>query len=104
MSYIVKREEKAYNYNVNQFVANEQLKTWRCCVLCKERELDFSIFIIYSLAEAWNMSPATVYGILNTTGIFDDYIITCYDTLHTLGKEYLIEDITEYAREKGVAI
>ena len=60
--------------------------------MCKERELDFSIFIIYSLAEAWNMSPATVYGILNTTGIFDDYIITCYDTLHTLGKEYLIED------------
>lgn len=50
------------------------------------------------------MSPATVYRTLNTSGILDDYIITCYDTLHTLGKEYLIEDITEYAREKGVAI
>jgi len=26
MSYIVKREEKAYNYKVNQFVPNEQIK------------------------------------------------------------------------------
>ena len=36
--------------------------------------------------------------------ILDDYIFVCYDTLHTLGTEYLVEDITEYAREKGVAV
>ncbi|MFI3214138.1 MAG: DUF3791 domain-containing protein [Eubacteriales bacterium] len=42
--------------------------------------------------------------ILNSTGILDDYVISCYDTLHTLGKEYLIEDITEFVREKGVRL
>ena len=30
----------------------------------------------------------------------DDYIIKCYDVLHTQGKEYLVEDITDYVREK----
>ena len=47
------------------------------------------------------MSPAEVYKILNSTGILDNYIIGCYDVLHTQGKEYLIEDITEFVREKG---
>ena len=72
--------------------------------MCKERELSFSIYMIYSLANKWNKSPVDVYKILNTTGILDDYIIACYDTLHTQGKEYLVEDITEYVREKGVCI
>lgn len=43
-----------------------------------------------------------VYDILNQTRILDDYIFTCYDTLHTLGTEYLVEDITEFVKEKGL--
>lgn len=72
--------------------------------MCKEKELSFSIFMLYSLAEKWRMTPAAVYKILNTTGILDDYIIAGYDMLHTQGKEYLVEDITEFVREKGVVI
>ena len=30
--------------------------------------------------------------------------IQCYDVLHTQGKEYLVEDITEFVREKGVLV
>lgn len=72
--------------------------------MCKEKELRFSIFILYSLADKWNKTPAYVYKILNSTGILDDYVIPGYDILHTLGKEYLVEDITEYVKEKGVCI
>lgn len=72
--------------------------------MCKERELHFSIFLLYSLAEKWKKMPAAVYQILNSTGILDNYIIPCYDVLHTQGKEYLIEDITEYVKEKGVSV
>lgn len=72
--------------------------------MCKENELGFSIFILYSLADKWNKTPATVYNILNSTGILDNYVIAGYDVLHTLGKEYLVEDITEYVREKGVCV
>ena len=72
--------------------------------MCKENELSFSIFILYSLAEKWNKTPAAVYNILNSTGILDNYIIAGYDMLHTLGKEYLVEDITDFVREKGVYV
>ena len=72
--------------------------------MCKENELAFSIFILYSLADKWKKTPAFVYNILNSTGILDKYVIPGYDVLHTLGKEYLVEDITEYVREKGVSV
>lgn len=70
--------------------------------LCDEKTLNFTIFLIHSLAENWEKLPSEVYRILNTTRIMDEYIIPCYDTLHSLGAEYLVEDITEYVKEKEV--
>ena len=61
--------------------------------MCEKKELSFSIFMLYSLADKWKMSLVKVYKILNSTGILDNYIIKCYDVLHTQGKEYLVEDI-----------
>lgn len=63
------------------------------------------VFILHALGQHWNMTTPEVYEILNTTGILDDYIIKCYDVLHTLGKkDYLVEDITEFVREKGIDV
>lgn len=73
-------------------------------IMCEKKELSFSIFMLYSLADKCKMSPAKVYKILNSTGILDNYIIQCYDVLHTQGKEYLVQDITDYVREKGVNV
>ena len=73
-------------------------------LMCEKKELRFSIFMLYSLADKQKISPAKVYKILNLTGILDNYIIKCYDVLHTQGKEYLVEDITDYVREKGVNV
>ena len=69
-----------------------------------ENELEFSTFIFYSLSDSWNTSLADVYKVLNSSGILDGYIIEAYDVLHTLGKEYLIEDITELVNDRGVHI
>lgn len=69
--------------------------------MCGERELCFLIYMLYALAEKWKKTPASVYKILDATGILDNYIIPCYDMLHTQGKEYLVEDITEFVRERG---
>ncbi len=64
------------------------------------KELTFIIYLIHQLADSWHMSQAKVYASLVKTGILDDYIVPCYDTLHTLGREYLIEDITELYAER----
>lgn len=72
--------------------------------MLEKKELTFVVFILYALGEHWKMTTPGVYEILSTTGILDYYIIKCYDVLHTLGKEYLVEDITEFVREKGIDV
>ena len=63
--------------------------------------LTFLVFIIWQLAEAWNRAPADVYRILARTNVIDGYLIPCYDTLHTLGTRYLVEDVSELVCERG---
>ena len=72
--------------------------------MLEKKELTFVVFILHALGQHWNMTTPEVYDILNSTEILDDYIIKCYDVLHTLGKEYLVEDITEFVREKGIDV
>lgn len=72
--------------------------------MLEKKKLTFVVFILHALGQHWNMTTPEVYDILNSTGILDDFIIKCYDVLHTLGKEYLVEDITEFVREKGIDV
>jgi hypothetical protein len=72
--------------------------------IMSKKELDFSVFVLHSLADKRQKSLVEVYRILNDTGILDDYVIKCYDVLHTLGKEYLTEDITDFVNEMGVEV
>jgi hypothetical protein len=72
--------------------------------MCNRKELSFSVYIIHHLAHAWGVSPTLVYKTLNDTHIMDDYILGCYDTLHTQGEQALVNDITDFVREKGVKI
>lgn len=72
--------------------------------MLEKKKLTFVVFILHALGQHWNMTTPEVYEILNTTGILDDYIIKYYDVLHTLGKEYLVEDITEFVREKRIDV
>lgn len=72
--------------------------------MLEKKKLTFVVFILHALGQHWNMTTPEVYDILNSTGILDDYIIKFYDVLHTLGKEYLVEDITEFVREKGIDV
>ena len=72
--------------------------------MIEKKELTFVVFVLHDLGQHWNMTTPEVYDILNSTGILDDYIIKCYDVLHTQGKEYLVEDITDFVKEKGVNV
>lgn len=64
--------------------------------------IDFVTYCIGNLSRRLNMSAVEVYRRLKQSGILSGYIIPSYDVLHTFGKEYLMEDLTEYMREKGV--
>ena len=64
-------------------------------------KLTFVVFLIHQLAEAWGQSPSQVYERLVEKHILDEYIIRHYDTLHSLGREYLIDDITGFMKERA---
>ena len=64
-------------------------------------QLTFVVFIIHQLAEAWGQSPMQVYERLVEKRILDEYVIQHYDTLHSLGREYLIDDITSFMKERA---
>ena len=64
--------------------------------------IDFITYCIGNLSRRLGMTAGEVYRRLKQSGILTEYIVPSYDVLHTFGKEYLMEDLTSYMREKGV--
>ncbi len=68
-------------------------------------ELRFVVFCIESLAEDMNVDPVIVHDALTKeSDIVDQYIIPCYETLHTQGKEYIVENLKEVMAERGIVL
>lgn len=70
----------------------------------KLQDVDFVTYCVGNLARRLGLKSQDVYQRLKTSGILMDYIIPSYDVLHTFGKEYLMEDLTEFMKEKGVLV
>ncbi|MBO6304549.1 MAG: DUF3791 domain-containing protein [Selenomonadaceae bacterium] len=68
-------------------------------------ELEFVFFCIESIAERLKISGNKVYDMLATdSDILCKYIVPCYDSLHTQGKDYIVDDILEVMRERGLKV
>ena len=67
-------------------------------------EVEFAIFCIENVAAKLNKDAVVTYDILKTSGILDEYILPYYDVLHTQGKDYIINDIIELMKRKGVEL
>ena len=67
----------------------------------RTEHLDFITFCVGSLSDALRMSASQVYGALRSSGVLNDYIVPCYDVLHTFSKDYLVEELTEVLKERG---
>ena len=66
------------------------------------KTLEFVTWLISKLADWLNLSQGDVYRRLKKSGILYEYIVPSYDVLHTFGSRYLMDDITEFMKEKGV--
>ena len=68
-----------------------------------EKILEFSIFCVESLAERLNIDAKKIYKILRVdTDILDNYIIPCYEALHSQSKAYIVDDLIQIMKVKGV--
>ena len=88
-----------YLLAISNFICNF-VAVKEICDMTSEH-LYFITFCVGNLSEALHKSASQVYGALRSSGVLNDYIIPCYDVLHTFSKEYIVEDLTEALRERG---
>jgi len=63
----------------------------------------FAVFCIESLADKLKTTGDKVYKMLTEdSDILDSYIVPCYEALHTQGRDYIVNDLIEYMRERKV--
>lgn len=68
-------------------------------------ELEFAIFCIENIAAKLGVDAINVYQVLTKqSNILYQYIIPEYEVLHTQSKEYIIEDILDVMKERGVEV
>lgn len=62
--------------------------------------LAFAAFCIESTARRLGKSYQEVYQRMKKVRMIDDYIIPCYDALHTQSRERVTDDMIEYLNNK----
>lgn len=68
-----------------------------------EKILEFTVFCIDGLAEYLNKDTKEIYKLIKEdSNILDDYIIPCYEPLHSQSKRYIIEELASVLKERGV--
>ena len=73
--------------------------------LKNSKELEFVVFCIENLAVALDKQAEEVYRAISLkSDILRNYIIPEYEMLHTQGKEYIVNDLIELMKEKGVEV
>lgn len=67
-----------------------------------KQELEFILFCVDFVAQKLNQSPDVIYDKLKSSGLLQDYLIENYQVLHSLSKDYLVDDIIGIMTEKGL--
>lgn len=68
-------------------------------------ELEFAVFRIENVAAKLGVDATDVYQALTKqSDILYQYIIPEYEVLHTQSKDYIVEEILNVMKERGVVI
>ena len=66
-------------------------------------ELEFAVFCIENVAARLGVNAERVYeAFTEKSDILKEYIVPEYEILHTQGKEYIVNDIIEMMKERGI--
>lgn len=70
-----------------------------------EKELEFAVFCVENVAARLGVGAEKVYQAwTQQSDILYGYIVPEYEILHTQGKDYIVNDILELMKERGVTI
>ena len=68
-------------------------------------ELEFAVFCIENVAEKLGVNAARVYRTFTEkSDILYGYIVPEYEVLHTQSREYIVDEILDVMKERGVEV
>lgn len=68
-------------------------------------ELEFAVFCIENIAKKLGADAARVYlAFTEKSDILYGYIVPEYEVLHTQSREYIVDDILDVMKERGVEV
>ena len=67
-----------------------------------KEELCFTIYCVGVLAEKLGITEQNAYHLLCKGNMIDDYIVPCFDVLHTFSKDYITNDVVSVLKQRGV--
>ena len=63
----------------------------------------FAVFCIEALADDLGTTGDKIHKLFTEkSDILDNYIVPCYEALHTQGKDYIIRDLKELMQKRGI--
>ncbi|MGN0468952.1 MAG: DUF3791 domain-containing protein [Acutalibacteraceae bacterium] len=69
------------------------------------KELEFAVFCVENVAAKLGKNAQSIYkDLTEKSDILNGYILPEYEVLHTQSKEYIVNDIIELMKERGVEI
>lgn len=69
------------------------------------KELEFAVFCIENIALRTGVDAEQIYKALaEKSDILNGYIVPEFEILHTQSKDYIVDDILELMKEKGVGV
>lgn len=68
-------------------------------------ELEFAIFCIENVASKLGVDAQRVYqAFTEKSDILNGYIVPEYEVLHTQSREYIVDDLLDVMKERGVKV
>ena len=68
----------------------------------RSKVAEFVSFCIEVFAHAKGMTGTAVFHLFDSCGLVR-YLDECYDVLHTQGREWLLADMEDYLKVRGIA-
>jgi hypothetical protein len=69
-----------------------------------ENQLKFTVFCITALSNSLNIPKHEAYRLLNESGLINDWLIDCYEELHSYGEAYLVNELKDALKIRGCLI
>ena len=69
------------------------------------KELEFAVFCIENVAAKLGVNAERVYhAFTRESNILNGYIVPEYEVLHTQSRDYIVDDLLDLMKERGVKI